>query len=109
MLRLDLADGISHRDAEGRVADFHGLHITLLVRSGAIPKEAQKQARRSDIRLTMNFYTHARHCDLAGAVENFPSLLPTGPKALRAWDTDGAGVRESLRKRPGRERETESW
>ena len=82
MLRLDLdAAGIAFRDAEGRVADFHALrhsYITLLQRSGVHPKLAQELARHSDIRLTMNVYTHARLHDLAGAVEGLPSLLPAG-------------------------------
>ena len=82
MLRLDLdAAGIAFRDAEGRVADFHALRhsfITLLQRSGVHPKLAQELARHSDIRLTMNVYTHARLHDLAGAVDGLPSLLPAG-------------------------------
>src|SRR5207248_10508863 len=80
MLRIDLeAAGIPFADAEGRVADFHSLrhsYITLLQRSGVHPKLAQELARHSDIRLTMNVYTHAHLHDLAGAVEGLPSLLP---------------------------------
>ncbi len=71
MLRLDLAAaGIPYRDGAGCVADFHALrhsYITLLERSGASPKLAQELARHSDIRLTMNVYTHARLHDLIGA------------------------------------------
>src|SRR4029079_10971874 len=73
MLRADLsAAGIPYRDGEARVADFHALrhsYITLLERSGVTPKLAQELARHSDIRLTMNVYTHARLHDLAGAVD----------------------------------------
>lgn len=93
MLRLDLsAASIPYRDAEGRVADFHALrhsYITLRTRSGASPKLAQELARHSDIRLTMNVYTHARLHDLAGAVEGLPSLLPErrSAEALRATGT----------------------
>jgi integrase len=97
MLRIDLqAAGIPYRDEEGRVADFHALrhsYITLLERSGVSPKLAQELARHSDIRLTMNVYTHARLHDLAGAVEGLPSLLPAPPSgernALPATGTDG--------------------
>ena len=93
MLRVDLAAaGISYRDGEGRVADFHSLrhsYITLLERSGVSPKLAQELARHSDIRLTMNVYTHARLHDLAGAVEGLPAMLPTGPETLAATGTDG--------------------
>src|SRR5262249_5661901 len=69
MLRIDLvAAGIPYRDEDGRVADFHSLrhaYITLLERSGVSPKLAQELARHSDIRLTMNVYTHAGLYDLA--------------------------------------------
>jgi integrase len=94
MLRADLSvANIPYRDAEGRVADFHALrhsYITLLERSGVSPKLAQELARHSDIRLTMNVYTHARLHDLAGAVEGLPSLLGkdrTEPAALAATGT----------------------
>jgi hypothetical protein len=94
MLRLDLeAAGIPYRDDADRVADFHALrhsYITLLEPSGVSPKMAQELARHSDIRQTMNVYTHAGLHDLAGAVENLPALLP-GEKAevLAATGTDG--------------------
>jgi integrase len=101
MLRLDLAAAdIPYRDAEGRVADFHALrhsYVTLLERSGVSPKVAQELARHSDIRLTMNVYTHTRLCDLAGAVKSLPALLSAGPEVLSATGTEGAGGRESLR------------
>jgi integrase len=115
MLRIDLeAAGIPFADAEGRVCDFHALrhsYITLLQRSGVHPKVAQELARHSDIRLTMNVYTHAHLHDLAGAVEGLPSLLPSGrtpeAAALKATGTDGRhcpqhcpgidSVRDSLR------------
>jgi integrase len=96
MLRIDLsAAGIPYRDAEGRVADFHGLrhsYISLLAANGATPKEAQELARHSDIRLTMNTYTHVRLHDLASAVEALPSLLGAAPGEdevkFRATGTD---------------------
>ena len=97
MLRLDLqAVGIPYRDGDGCVADFHALrhsYITMLERSGVSPKLAQELARHSDIRLTMNVYTHARLHDLSGAVEGLPTLLPPGSTAelstLKATGTDG--------------------
>jgi len=97
MLRGDLeAAGIPYRDEAGRVADFHALrhsYITLLERAGVSPKVAQELARHSDIRLTMNVYTHARLFDLAGAVEGLPKILPAGPgaegQALAKTGTDG--------------------
>ena len=97
MLRADLdAAGIPYRDTDGRVCDFHALRhsfITLLERSGASPKLAQDLARHSDIRLTMNVYTHTALYDRAGAVESLPPLLPAGPdaelQACQATGTDG--------------------
>ncbi len=101
MLRADLeAAGIPYRDADGRVCDFHALRhsfITLLERSGASPKLAQDLARHSDIRLTMNVYTHTGLYDRAGAVESLPPLLPVGTdaegQACQATGTDGKAVR----------------
>jgi len=96
MLRIDLETaGVHYRDSEGSVADFHALrhsYITLLSRSGVSPKLAQELARHSDIRLTMNVYTHAGLYDLRGAVESLPALLPkTEPQAaaLAATGTEG--------------------
>jgi integrase len=97
MLRVDLdAAGIAYADEDGRVCDFHALrhsYVTLLSRSGVAPKMAQELARHSDIRLTMNVYTHAGLYDLAAAVDTLPAILPTGPRAerqaLRATGTDG--------------------
>ena len=87
MLRLDLAAaGIPFADPEGRVCDFHALrhsYITLLQRSGVHPKLAQELARHSDIRLTMNVYTHAHLHDLAGAVEGLPKPTSGGPPGGR--------------------------
>ena len=80
MIRRDLkAAGIPYRDDTGRVADFHCLrhsYISLLAKSGVSPKLAQELARHSDIRLTMNVYTHAGLYDLAAAVDSMPALLP---------------------------------
>jgi integrase len=94
MLRVDLARAsLPYRDEDGRVADFHALrhsYITLLERSGVSPKLAQELARHSDIRLTMNVYTHARLHDLAGAVEGLPAILGkprTEPAVLAATGT----------------------
>jgi len=100
MLRVDLeAAGIPYRDDADRVADFHALrhsYITLLERSGVSPKLAQELARHSDIRLTMNVYTHARLHDLAGAVDGLPRILPPAPGAeratLAATGTDGRNM-----------------
>ena len=78
MLRHDLREaGIPYRDAAERVADFHALRhtfITLLVASGAAPKVAQQLARHSDIRLTLDRYTHLEDEELKRAAGNMPRL-----------------------------------
>jgi len=95
--RRQASSFLAYRDDNGRVVDFHSLrhsYITLLERSGAGVKLAQELARHSDIRLTMNVYTHAALHDLAAAVASLPNLLPAGPAgprpALAAAGTDGA-------------------
>jgi len=39
-----------------------------------VPRMAQELMRHSDIRLTMNTYTHLQLIDTAGAVERLPSI-----------------------------------
>ena len=98
MLRGDLRGaGIDYRDADGDVADFHALrhsYISLLGRHGASPKVTQTLARHSDIRLTMNVYSHAQIHDLSAAVDDLPITPPGGrpaePDAMRMTGTDGA-------------------
>jgi len=87
MLRVDLdGAGIAYRDAAGDVADFHALrhsYVSLLGRMGASPKVTQTLARHSDIRLTMNVYSHAQMHDLSAAVDNLP-INPPGGKSPTA-------------------------
>jgi len=75
---LDLAAaGIPKRDAQGRTVDVHSLRhtfATLLARNGVSPGVAQKLMRHSDIRLTMNTYTHLELADTAGAVASLPAI-----------------------------------
>ena len=75
---LDLAAaGIVKKDDQGRTVDVHGLRhtfATLLARKGVLPATAQKLMRHSDIRLTMNVYTHLELADTASAVASLPTL-----------------------------------
>ena len=77
-LNLDLAAAdIPKRDAQGRTVDVHSLRhtfATLLARNGVSPGVAQKLMRHSDIRLTMNTYTHLGLADTASAVAALPAL-----------------------------------
>ena len=70
--------GISKKDALGRVVDVHSLrhcHASLLAKSGATPAVAQKSMRHSDIRLTMDIYTHIEVEEVAGAVSALPDQI----------------------------------
>lgn len=73
MLRADLdRAGIPHRDATGRVIDFHALrhsYITDLVRKGVNPKIVQTLARHSTITLTLDRYTTLDDSDAREAIE----------------------------------------
>ncbi len=63
--------------ADGRTLDVHCLRhtfATMLSKSGVVPRMAQELMRHSDIRLTMNVYTHLGLHDTAGAVESLPSI-----------------------------------
>jgi integrase len=75
---LDIATaGITKRDAQGRTVDVHCLRhtfATLLARNGVMPATAQRLMRHSEIRLTMNTYTHLDLADTAGAVAALPTL-----------------------------------
>ena len=72
MVRGDLAEaGLPYADGLGRDFDFHALRgqfVTGLARAGVHPAEAQKLARHSDVRLTMNRYTRTTHREMAAAV-----------------------------------------
>src|SRR5690606_37258250 len=64
-------------DSQGRYADFHAnrhTFITNLGRAGVSPKIAQTLARHSDIRLTMNVYTHTDIAEKQAAVGSLPRL-----------------------------------
>ncbi|MCA9170990.1 MAG: tyrosine-type recombinase/integrase [Planctomycetales bacterium] len=61
-----------------KFADFHAARhtfITNLSRSGVYPKTAQDLARHSDIRLTMNVYSHTDLSEQAKAVGRLPTLV----------------------------------
>ena len=78
MLRRDLeAAGIPYEDGQGRFLDFHALRHTFgtnLAKAGVTPKVAQELMRHSDVKLTLNTYTHVGLYDLAGAVEKLPAF-----------------------------------
>ncbi len=68
---------IDKTDAEGRTIDIHCLRhtfATMLSQAGVAPRMAQELLRHSDIRLTMNTYTHLQLVDTAEAVECLPRV-----------------------------------
>ncbi len=99
MLRADEeAAGIEYRDAEGRYADFHALRhtfLTNLARSGVHPKVAQKLARHSTIRLTMDRYTHAAMDDQTAALAKLPTFRPSSKKGAKKTGTTDAPEEEN--------------
>jgi len=94
-----VAAGIAKTDADGRTVDVHSLRhtfATLLSKAGVVPRMAQELMRHSDIRLTMNAYTHLQLIDTAGAVERLPSVGPvqheTNPQVATGTNGPVAGA-----------------
>jgi integrase len=78
VLRQDLqAADIPEIDDAGRVFDFHSFRVfyaSMLAYNGTNPKTAMELMRHSDIRLTMNIYSHAYKESLTAAVDALPNL-----------------------------------
>jgi len=73
----EAADFLKYRDSQGRFADFHSLRhtfVTNLCKADISPKTAQALARHSDIRLTMNIYSHVDEQEQAAAIARLPGL-----------------------------------
>ncbi len=71
------SDFLKYRDQDGRFADFHSLRhtfITNLIKANVSPKVAQTLARHSDIRLTMDIYTHVDQDEQKGAIGRLPEM-----------------------------------
>jgi integrase len=69
-------DFLCYCNHDGLYTDFHSLRhlfITNLERAGISPKMAQTLARHSDIRLTMNVYTHVELHDQTAAIKSLPA------------------------------------
>ena len=73
----EASDFLLYKSHDGRFADFHAnrhTFITNLARAGISPKTAQTLARHSDIRLTMNVYTHTDLAEKTDALRRLPGL-----------------------------------
>ena len=70
--------GIPKRDILNRVVDVHALrhtHGTLLAQKGVSPTVAKNSMRHSDVRMTMNVYTHLELSDIAEGIKRLPGFL----------------------------------
>jgi len=75
--RRKKCDFLKYIDSQGRYADFHSnrhTFITNLSLAGVSPRDAQELARHSDVRLTMNLYTHVNMQDKARAIEKLAAV-----------------------------------
>jgi hypothetical protein len=96
MIRHDLeAAGISYRDADGAVADFHSLRhscVSMLARGTAPVKIVQTLARHSTPTLTLGVSAHVGIFDQTAALEALPALDGSPPalesQAMQATGTD---------------------
>ncbi len=67
----DRSDFLKYEDSQKRFADFHAnrhTFITNLSLAGVSPKTTQAMARHSDIRLTMNVYSHTELAEKREAI-----------------------------------------
>ncbi len=78
MLKADLeAAEVKYEDDSGRIADFHALRMTFvtnLAKSGVHPRVAQELARHSDVKLTLEVYTHVALESKTDAVAMLPDF-----------------------------------
>ncbi|MBN2292321.1 MAG: tyrosine-type recombinase/integrase [Pirellulales bacterium] len=75
--RREASDFLKYQDSQGRFADFHSLRhtfVTNLCKADISPKTAQTLARHSDIRLTMNIYSHVDLEDQSAAIAKLPGI-----------------------------------
>lgn len=82
--RREASDFLKYQDSNGKFADFHALRhtfITNLSLANVSPKTAQMLARHSDIKLTMNIYSHINPEEQAKAINALPGLPPKNDDA----------------------------
>ena len=75
----EASDYLRYVDGDGKFADFHALRhtfITNLSLANVSPKTAQLLARHSDIKLTMQIYTHVNPEEQAKAINSLPGFKP---------------------------------
>ena len=107
--RRHASNFLTYQNDEGLFADYHATRhrfITHLSRAGVSPKMAQELARHSDIRLTMQRYTHIEVRDRVSAIESLPAPPQYAPGSsvdsieeatrLTATGTDGQPLAPGL-------------
>ncbi len=81
------AAGILQTDARGRSVDCHALRHTFgtfLVRAGVNVKVCQTAMRHSDVRMTLNLYSHCDESEVIEAVAKLPSFSEeTQPESIQ--------------------------
>jgi len=85
--------GIEKRDALDRVVDVHCLrhsHASLLAKAGVAPAVTQKSMRHSDVKLTMEVYTHTALSEIAEAVSRLPDLAVRSNEPKDVGNTERA-------------------
>jgi len=76
--RREKTDFLKYQDSDGRFADFHAnrhTFITNLCKADISPKTVQTLARHSDIRLTMDLYSHVDLADQSAAISRLPGVV----------------------------------
>ena len=71
------SDFLKYKNSDGLFADFHGLRHTFisnLGKAGVAPKTAQILARHSDIKMTLNIYTHVNQEEQMDAINSLPQI-----------------------------------
>ncbi|MGD1088742.1 MAG: site-specific integrase [Verrucomicrobiota bacterium] len=93
------AAGISKKDSQGRVVDFHSFRhtfCTYLHRAGVPLREAMELMRHSDVRLTMSVYADSSLFALRPAVEKLPWNYLDDDAQIDAQSLGASGLLPSL-------------
>jgi len=86
-LECERSDFLKYQDRQNRFADLHAnrhTFITNLGRAGVSPKTAQTLARHSDLRLTMNVYSHTELTEKQQAIHQMGKLWECSGSAPEA-------------------------
>ena len=91
MIRRDLEAANIDYEVDCRFADWHSLRHTtasLLIQSGANPKEVQRIMRHKSADLTLSKYTHLYAGQLKATIENLPDFVVKQDEAIMTGTYD---------------------